>query len=262
MPPAKQSVWDDPAYVQRWNDMYGFDMRGAPIRTRFIFPFLREQFGDLQGQNLLDLGCGNGNLIHNFSKAAFESWTGVDAGAAVLDSAKGANPDPRLTFIRADATRPIDAILPATMDQVTSVFVMEEIPERKLIGYLCNIGSALKQDGRAHIFTQHPAHLLMEAAKAAENGVPNGKYIGSRGYYDRRPSEYAFASFTTEDGTPERIPYHHHTLADIVNAASGAGLAITSMLEIPATALAEGADYMKARASDTPRFLYLEMRCR
>lgn len=252
------SVWDNEDYVRRWNETYGLDMRGAPIRTQFIFPFLKERWGDLSGKNLLDLGCGNGNLIRYFSDAAFAGWTGVDAGSAVLASARDANPDERLTFIRADATRPIQDIPANSFDIASSVFVLEEIADAGLRGYMGNFSAALNPQGEAHVFTQHPAHLLLEAAKAAAAGTPNPKYLGSQGYYDREPCEYAFAVWTGADGQPERVPYHHHTLADIMNAVSASGLVVKNMLEIPGSAVS-GGDYVQPPPHDLPRFLYLNI---
>lgn len=252
------SVWDNPDYVARWNEMFGMDMRNAPIRTGFIFPFLERKFDDLSGQTLLDLGCGNGNLIKTFSAASFAHWTGIDAGQAVLASAIAANTDPRLHFAHADATRPLTGITPHSVDHLTSVFVLEEIPDAGLQGYMNNIGACLKPTGTAYIFTQHPAHLMVEDLKAKAAGTANTKYIGSQGYFDRAPASYAFASFTRANGEAERIAYQHHTLGDILNTAAKAGLCVVETVEIPngVLTLAEMGAY-QPEVGSTPRFLYL-----
>jgi 2-polyprenyl-3-methyl-5-hydroxy-6-metoxy-1,4-benzoquinol methylase len=79
----------------------------------------------------VDLGCGNGALTTLLLNRPGWRVTGVDASDSGIRIAREAHPE--IEFILADAAGPLDGLAPDSFDLVTSVEVIEHLPEpRKL----------------------------------------------------------------------------------------------------------------------------------
>ena len=253
------TAWDDPEFVKAWNETYGLAMQNAPIRPGLIFPLLAGKTSNFEGLDLADLGCGNGNLIRYFGRAKFKSWTGVDGGGAVIDSAADSVVDPRVKFVHADLTQPLP--LPyAGADVVTAIFVAEEISAARLKDFFANVARVLKPGGRAYIFSNHPVNAFFQDMEAVRNGGTNKKFEGHKGYFDRDPSTYALSVLNQGQGFSKKAVYNHHTIGDIVTAFAQAGLCVHDMREVPdrVITLADWENH-QPKQGDIPRFLYLEL---
>jgi SAM-dependent methyltransferase len=255
-----RTVWDDPHYVSEWNQTYGLDMRNAKARTDLFFPLFAESVGAFAGKTLIDFGCGNGNLIRVFQQEAFGRWVGVDRGSAVIESARQSVQDSRVQFVEADITEAGSPALPVQKaDVVTSVFVVEELPEDALQAHFITMRNALAQAGKAVLFCNHPAYAMHHDWTAHKNGQPNRKFENHRGYFDRTPTTFALELLNQEQGYAARPLYFHKTLGDIFNAARSAGLTLQRMIEIPASDIHWPPQNRDAQSGDFPRFLYLEL---
>lgn len=254
------TAWDDQDFVDNWNKTYGLEMENAPIRPQFVFPLLRQRIGDFSGLRLIDLGCGNGNLLRVFKGENFAHWTGIDGGSAVIKSAAAdLTADPRCALVHADITSPL-TIAPRSVDAVTSIFVMEEIPLPRLSGMFTNISRALKQEGAAHVFFNHPANALVHDLEALHTGAPNRKFENHKGYFDTEPTSFALTNLNQAQGHAIKPGYHHKPLSAIMNEVAGAGLHISEVLEVPSrvTSLEKMDSYVPA-PGDTPKFMYLKL---
>jgi hypothetical protein len=118
-------------------------------------------------------------------------------------------------------------------DLVTSIFVAEEVPFSFFDTYCQTIYNSLKSQGRAFIFTNHPANALIEDHVAFIQAKPNQKFPNHKGYFDRDPSLYTLQMMNGEKGVEKKAEYHHKTIADILNSFNRAGLVLQSMIEIP-----------------------------
>ena len=95
---------------------------------------LAEPFLDFAGtgddEEVLDVGCGTGNLAFAIAKRAnVKSIKGIDFSAAYIENARGRNRSPQLTFEVGDATA-----MPygdSSFDRVFSMLVLFFIPEAK-----------------------------------------------------------------------------------------------------------------------------------
>lgn len=251
-----ESAWDDPNFVAAWNNTYGLDMRNAPIRGKFVFPWIDHEIGNLSGKRILDVGCGNGNLISHFRSASFQEFIGIDTGKAVVESARSAVKDPRVRFIHINPSKPYpQAEIGTDFDAVTSVFVVEEIPFTAFDKFCASIGQSLKPQGKACIFTNHPTNALVEDMTAKLKNSPNQKFPDHQGYFDREPNLYTLDIMNRDKGVSKKAQYHHKTIADIITAFAKSGLSVQSMVEVPRGMLSF-ADYNNhAPASgDIPRF--------
>ncbi|QQG37191.1 MAG: class I SAM-dependent methyltransferase [Micavibrio aeruginosavorus] len=254
------TAWDREDFVNAWNQTYGLDMSKAPIRPGLIFPLLAEKIASFENLVLADLGCGNGNLIRHFSRTDFSKWIGVDGGSAVIKSAADNTRDSRVEYQHADLTRPL-AVETHSVDIVTNVFVIEEIPFQDLKGMFANVKDILKPDGRAFFFTNHPSHALLQDLDAVRTGQPNAKFPGHQGYFDHQGTSYVLSVMNAQDKQPVMANYHHKTFSDIMNAAASADLQLVEMGEIPQGVIRlDDWKNHTPNAGDSPRFLYLQLK--
>jgi 2-polyprenyl-3-methyl-5-hydroxy-6-metoxy-1,4-benzoquinol methylase len=223
-------VWDNPNFVKNWNDTYGLTMERAPVRTGLIFPWMHQYMGTMSGKKMLDLGCGNGNLIRYFKNENFAHWTGIDSGSAVLESTQDLQDDPRIEIIQADICTPLEN-QNEKYDTVQSFFVIEEIPVERFQGYWNNIHNCLKPGGDAYVVCNHPARAFYYDTKSVLTGVPNEKYPDHKGYFDRDKTSYTLEVMNSQKGFEQKANYFHKTLSDIVNAALRSGLQLKAMEE-------------------------------
>ena len=258
---ARDTVWNNPDFVAQWNNTYGIDMRHAKARVDLLFPLVAERVGAFDDLSLIDLGCGNGNLIHNFLDYNFSRWTGIDQGGAVLDSARDAITDSRVNFINGDVTAPIasESGLTESADIVTSFFVLEEIPLENLTGHFEQMRSLLKDNGKGIIFFNHPAYALIHNLESRQNGADNKKFPGHEGYFDRTPTKFSLGKLNGEQGYEVHAEYHHKTMADVFNALTKAGLTVDYVLEPPKSDVNWPPQNTESTSGDYPRFLYLEV---
>lgn len=250
------TAWDDPEFVQTWNDTYGLDMRHAPIRGQFVFPWIADQLGETCGKTLIDIGCGNGNLVRHFQAANFARIVGIDPGAAVIESARLSQHAPHVSFVHASGSQPLPIDQTGVdFDVATSVFVVEEIPQADFQKYCSVIRDVLKPNGKALIFTNHPVNALAEDMASVMSGTPNKKFPNHAGYFDREPSLYTLEIMNAGKGFGKKAEYHHKTMATIINTFSTASLSLRSMIEVPRGMVSYAErDTHKPKSGDVPRF--------
>ncbi len=254
------TVWDDPDFVATWNNTYGLDMARAGARVNCLFPLFAERVGDFKNKTLVDLGCGNGNLLLTFQSQDFSHWTGIDGGSVVLESAAQSVQDTRVDFIHGDVCSTMPSELLESADIVTSFFVMEEIPLEKTQEHFEAIKSLLNKDGKALVFCNHPHYAMYQDWQSLSTGQPNKKFEGHAGYFDQTPTTFSLGKMNNRDGHEGKASYHHKTLAEIMNAAVNAGLRVNRVLEIPNTDVNWPPQENKMpQSGEYGRFLFLEL---
>jgi len=106
--------------------------------------------------SVLDLGCGNGNVITHLAKNGFQgTYLGVDFSLGLLNQAEDSEPaDSQVSYKELDLTSlRWEPILPSTRFDVICCFAtLHHIPSQKLRTRLCrNIRQYLMDDGRGYI---------------------------------------------------------------------------------------------------------------
>src|SRR6516162_188373 len=96
--------------------------------SRRLAPLLIRFGGLLNGERVLDVGCGTGSLTFTFPEIAnVASVTGIDPAESFVEFARSRNTDPRISFQTADARA-----LPFendSFDRVFSMLVLQFIPD-------------------------------------------------------------------------------------------------------------------------------------
>lgn len=256
MKPNILTPWDDPAFVSAWNETYGIDMRNAPIRPGVVYPWIHKLVKDFSGKRLIDIGCGNGNLIRHFRDASFKEWHGIDTGREVIKSAQENVPHSRVTFthIDPDQSFPFEKT-GRDYDVATAIFVLEEIPNPAFPQLCRNVADILKKGGMALIFSTHPFNIVLEdSLRTANMDHPEG----IDGYFDSKPSSYSLSDLNGANGVEKKLPYHHKTMSTILNGFLHAGLCLRETMEIPfdVTGIAQMED-RTPKKSDVPGFIAL-----
>ena len=236
-------------YATHWNEVYGLDK--DPVRRHVIYPMLDEWAGDLSGLRLLDLGGGNGALLHHFKHQTFEAAALVDIDEAFLAYAQRNLNDRRIRYVLADICERVP-LGDESIDAAFSVFVLNEVESIRTP--LTELARVLRPAGRAILVATHPFLALYGSLKSRWTGAPNDKLVGNEGYFDRRAARYVFTIASTS------APYYQHTFADYLNAISQAGLDLVRTAELCTghEALRSIPSYWETR--DIPKFLMIEVR--
>ncbi len=255
-----KTVWDDRDFVDQWNETYGLDMARAVVRAGLVYPLVESVLGDMRRMHVVDLGCGNGNLMLRFEKHAYRSFTGIDGGSEVIKTARASVTDIRTRFRHADITDRLPLGDEST-HAITNIFVLEEIPAPRLSPLFSEAARILKKGGDMLVFTNHPVNALYYDLEACRKGTGNLKYEGLKGYYDTDPSTYTLSIMNQRDGFPVKVDHHHKPLPLIMNAFSQAGLACVRFEEIPAgVGDMDGWAAHRPKTGDRPQFLFLHLK--
>jgi 2-polyprenyl-6-hydroxyphenyl methylase/3-demethylubiquinone-9 3-methyltransferase len=97
-----------PERVQQkeWNKLFESGayerLRSAPERPRYSLILGHCEL--VKAQNILDVGCGQGVLAARLRDSNYTRYLGVDISAVAIDQARSAAPDPRHSYVVADAT--------------------------------------------------------------------------------------------------------------------------------------------------------------
>ena len=111
------------------SDGDAYEIQMGRWSRRLAEPFL-DFTGTADGEEVLDVGCGTGNLAFAIAQRAnVKSIKGIDFSAAYVENARSHNRNPQITFDVGDA-----AALPygdASFDRVLSMLVLFFIPNAK-----------------------------------------------------------------------------------------------------------------------------------
>ncbi|WP_433196897.1 methyltransferase domain-containing protein [Nocardia sp. CA-107356] len=133
--------------------------RVGALNTRLV-----ELTGAAAGEQAVDIGCGPGQLVRALAERVGPSGRvlGIDPSAQMIDYATGrAETLPNCRF-EVGAAQSLN--LPdASVDVVTSTFVMHHIPEAERASSLAHMFRVLRPGGRLLLADTHPTGLVLPA---------------------------------------------------------------------------------------------------
>jgi ubiquinone/menaquinone biosynthesis C-methylase UbiE len=218
------SPYDD---VAEWYDAWV-----GPIHED---PYLKEVqalMGEVAGQRLCDLACGQGRIARYLADRG-ASVLGVDLSAKLLQIARHhEEAEPRgIEYLQADAGK-LQGVADAAFDGVLCNMALMDI--RDLAPTLHSVARILRPGGWFIFSILHPCY---NTARSGEMASPEGavRFIASyfiEGYWRS----------ATRTGPPGKVGAYHRMLSTYVNALTDAGLVLERMREARATgSLAERA---------------------
>ncbi|MEX0962064.1 MAG: class I SAM-dependent methyltransferase [Simkaniaceae bacterium] len=145
----KDSSWES---VSSWYDSL-VSTDGHYFHQHVIFPKLLPL---ITGKNLkvLDLGCGQGPLARKLPNAT--EYLGIDLSPSLIQFAKSKNPNPKIKFMCADATKPLK--LEKDFTDAFMILCLQNMKNPE--GALKNAYKALAPQGRLFLVLNHPAFRI------------------------------------------------------------------------------------------------------
>jgi ubiquinone/menaquinone biosynthesis C-methylase UbiE len=163
------SGWDELA--DWWDTTLGDD--GDLWHRTLIDPPLLQLVGDVRGQRVLDLACGNGYLSRRFARQG-AAVTGIDANAPIIERARAREArDPLdITYHVADAAH-LTALPDGAFEVVVCNMALMDIAD--VAGAIQEVSRVLVSRGRLVASLAHPCFGdMLPTAQAGGFSVPHG----------------------------------------------------------------------------------------
>lgn len=181
----------------RWAEIY--DEEANPL-VMIEEPELARALGAVQGQRILDVGCGTGRHAVRLAMAGADV-TGLDFSSGMLEKARAKPGGEAVRFVQLDASGPLP-FEPRSFDRVISCLVVDHVQDLRT--FFGELGRVCRDDGRIVVSVMHPAMML--------------KGVQAR-FQDPR---------TGEEVRPQSVA---NQISDYVMGALGAGLRIEGVSE-------------------------------
>jgi 2-polyprenyl-3-methyl-5-hydroxy-6-metoxy-1,4-benzoquinol methylase len=181
-----------------------------------------ELAGTLDGQAVLDVGCGQGRLTRLLAQCGAQV-SGIDVSPVMLAFAEAAEAqDPLGIVYRYDDAQHLSSLADQSFDGVTSFFALMDIPD--LGAVLGSIRRVLRPQGWLVFAITHPC---FEAPHAIwQPGPKDAPVRVIAGYFDE-----GFWRSANPAGVRGQVGAYHRTLATYLNAVIGAGFTIERVEE-------------------------------
>jgi malonyl-CoA O-methyltransferase len=140
----------------RWAAVYDDDRNPLPALEE---PLVREVAGDVQGVDVLDLGCGTGRHSMWLSRAGAKV-TAVDFSPGMLEAARRKAGAASIEFVVHDLHDPLP-FPSARFDLLVSGLVLEHLAD--LSAFFNEARRVLRPAGRAVVSAMHPAMFLRQS---------------------------------------------------------------------------------------------------
>lgn len=223
---ANRALWDawTPAHVNsRFYDVEGFKQGRCSL-----CPIEIDEVGGVTGKSLLHLQCHFGMDTLSWARRGAEV-TGIDFSPKAIETAQSLADELKIParFLCSDIYD-LPEHLSAKYDVIfTSQGVLAWLPDLELWGRI--IAHFLKPGGFFYIFEFHPLMNIFACSEEAPR-------IKHRYFHQYEPEVYGpyCGSYATAEGIHEGKGYEWiHSLSDVINALTGAGLRIEFIHEFP-----------------------------
>ena len=210
---------------EEWNKAAGDystpHIRKVEIRT----PAFLEALGDVAGEHVLDLGCGDGYYARLIAERGAHV-SGVDFSQASIDLAKKQEAEKPLgiTYVQGDiATMPFLADESVDTAIADMVFVTVSTQEA-YINCIAEVSRVLRKGGSVLISKGHPANFNRKNNSAHYSLT----YDAEPSYFDSLTPQHVTIKI---DGKDVAWTNYHRTLEDFVNPWIAGGFVVTRIIE-------------------------------
>jgi len=188
----------------------------------WAFPTLLELIGEVEGQQICDLGCGEGRFARLLAQRG-ATVVGIDRSALLIKAAQRQEAQQRLGIhYCVEDAQSLVSIPDQTFDGVVCCLALMDIPD--LDATLRTVQRVLKPDGWFVFLITHPCFASPNAsARTADDG--------SVVWEIRRYFVAGFFQSERSGSLLAQVGAYHRTLATYLNALAAAGLRITHAIE-------------------------------
>jgi len=207
--------------IAEWYDQF---LRERPVYTEVILPNLFVLIGEVAGQVICDLACGQGWVARELARRGAQV-TGLDLAPNLLALARGyeAQEPLGIVYVHGDAQR-ADQLSDSQFTGCVCVMALINIPD--LHATFQSVRQILKPGGWFVFAIPHPC---FETPHAQWTPLPNPEHPLGRivsGYFDERQWFSA-----NPDGVRSRVADYHRMLSTYLNTLSEAGFVLERALE-------------------------------
>ena len=239
-----QNIYDDPAFFAGYSGLrrsiHGLD--GAPE-----WPSLRAMLPPLEGQQVLDLGCGFGWFCRWARQQGAAEVLGVDVSANMLARARDSTADPAITYEQADLERL--SLQDGRFGLAYSSLVLHYIVD--LAGLLARVHAALRPGGAMVVSLEHP--IGMAPAQPGWITDPEGRRSWP-------VNGYLLEGQRVTDWLAPGVVKQHRSLGTTLNLMIAAGFTLTRVEEWGPTDAQIAAWPELADERERPLFLLISAR--
>ena len=207
--------WTNESAIRRWGEMPRAELQqtehdGDFAKRHLINPVVLRLLGDIDGQRVLDAGCGNGYLSRMLARQGAEV-VGVEPGRSLFDFAveKEAEQPQGIRYVQADLCALPD--LGEPFDAVVASMVLPAIPD--WTGAMQACVRALKPHGLLVFSVNHPCYEQLWASWREHGEYRTRRYL----------TEYEIPG-------PNAVDFHR-TISAYLNELIGLGCRITEIAE-------------------------------
>jgi ubiquinone/menaquinone biosynthesis C-methylase UbiE len=248
---GEEKGWDG---VAGWYDkLVGAD--GSDYHQHVILPAVMDLLAISQGENVLDLCCGQGVLVRHLLAAGASRVLGVDASGKLIGAARQRYAsEKKASFLKADACAANDWA-DGSFDAAACVMAVHDVPDA--VALMRNLFAALKPGGRVAIVMMHPCFRIPQQSHWGWDGDQKIQYRRLDKY--GKPIEIAIQT-RPGLGTEEGTIFYHRPLADVISAMGAAGLGVIRCTELFSHRRSQVGPFSKAEhkaAEEFPLFLGL-----
>ena len=181
-------------------------------------PFILSWCEPIQGQRVLDLGCGEGYFARQLKERGAASVEGIDCSSRMIDGAVAAEQDAPLgiRYRVSDATE-LSGFPDGDFDLVVAVFLFNYVDREKMTSIMQEVHRVLREGGRFIFSVPHPLFAFLH-----EEAPPFYFERGEAGYFSGR-DELFEGRIWRRDGTHVPVRCIHKTLDDYFQALAAAG---------------------------------------
>lgn len=211
------SAYDE---IAEWYDAWVGSDQGSMHGDPF-FPSVELLIGDVTGQRVCDLACGQGRVARHLTDRGAEV-VAVDISGKLLEIARRYEAAaPRgIIYVQADAQAP-DVLAGETFDGVISYMALMDIPD--LGPTLRTVARILRPGGWFVFVILHPCY---NPARSGELLTPGGMVRTVAGYFTE-----GYWRSDTRTGPPGKVGAYHRTLSSYVNGLLDLGFAVERIAE-------------------------------
>lgn len=143
---------DSSVFYEYYSDRFGMTREQLfnPLTTRRYHELLASLEGLAPGRRLLDVGCGQGQLVHAAATAGWDAF-GIDTSAAAIELARSVGVQCDVVDLHAPT------LAPSSFDAITLIEVVEHIED--ISPFLARVEELLRPGGVAYLTTPNYASL-------------------------------------------------------------------------------------------------------